>query len=89
MTDFNITFKDKELLDEFQKLDSDSKMEIYEFFKTFVEDEFGGFPICYICVEEVIPYHLFTDYVLLFQLEYFDAGVTQTVNLKLIGFVKK
>ncbi len=86
MTKFEITF-DEEILNQFTNFRPETQQEIIDFFQPMVEDAFGGYPQCYMCIEEVVPYYVFEDEVLLFEINYFDDGVEQTVQIDLIGFV--
>ena len=86
MPKFEITF-DEDILNQFQNFTPQTKLDIINFFKPMVEETFGGYPTCYICIEEVVSYNVFSDQVLLFEINYFDNGIEQRVAMDLIGFV--
>lgn len=88
MNIFKIEFDD-DIINFFDKFSLETKKDIINFFKPIMDDEFGGFPICYTCVSEVITYSLLPKLVLLFEMNYYDDGIKQTVTLDLIGFVDK
>ena len=86
MTVFEITF-DEAILNDFENFRPETRQEIIDFFIPIVKDEFDGYPQCYMCIEEVVPYYVFEDQVLLFEVNYFDDGMEQRVKMDLIGFV--
>ena len=88
MPTFDITF-DENILNEFGHFTTQTKQNIINFFKSIVDDEFGGYPTCFICIEEVVSYNVFSDQVLLFEINYFDDGIEQKVVMDLIGFVSR
>lgn len=86
MPTFEITFDDN-IISEFHNFTNQTKKDVFNFFQSMVNDEFGGYPTCFICIEEVVSYNVFSDQVLLFEINYFDDGIEQKVAMDLIGFV--
>ena len=86
MVTFEITF-DENVISEFKNFTTLTKHEIIDFFQLIVNDQFGGNPTSFICIEEVVSYNIFSDQVLLFEINYFDDGMEQRVIIDLIGFV--
>ncbi len=86
MPTFSFTF-DEKIISNFKNFTTQTKQDIIDFFKPMIEDTFGGYPTCFICIEEVVSYNVFSDQVLLFEINYFDDGVEPRVEIDLIGFV--
>ena len=86
MVVFEITF-DEDILNEFENFTTETKKDIISFFTPIVEDQFGGYPLCYMCIEEVVSYNVFSEQVLLFVMNYYDDGIEPRVEMDLIGFV--